>query len=79
MAHNRNHNQSSATTEWLTTDAVLDPPRVSDLIGVPVATLAQWRYLGKGPAYLRLGRHCRYRLQDVEAWLLAHRHGGDAA
>lgn len=36
---------------------------------IPEATLAQWRYLGKGPNFLKCGSHVRYRRSDVDAWL----------
>ena len=39
-------------------------------LGVPVKTLYQWRYNGVGPRAFRVGRHLRYRPEDVEAWLL---------
>jgi len=42
---------------------------VAELLGIPVATLANWRASGKGPPYLRVGRHVRYRAIDVEAWI----------
>lgn len=42
---------------------------VSTFLGVPVATLYQWRHLGTGPKAYRLGKHLRYRQGDVEAWL----------
>ncbi|MGJ7442206.1 helix-turn-helix transcriptional regulator [Aquipuribacter sp. MA13-6] len=38
-------------------------------LGVPVATLYQWRRLGTGPPAYRLGKHLRYRRLEVEAWL----------
>lgn len=46
----------------------LSPAELADRWGVPVATLAQWRYVGKGPAYLKLGGAVRYRLEDVESY-----------
>ncbi len=46
-------------------DDLLTPGEVSKRYGVPEKTLADWRSRGIGPAYLRLGRHCRYRLEDV--------------
>ena len=49
-------------------DQLLTPPDVSTYLGVPLGTLANWRYLGRGPAYLRVGRHVRYRRSDVAAW-----------
>ncbi|MFI9537476.1 helix-turn-helix domain-containing protein [Nocardia fusca] len=33
--------------------------------GKPRQSLAQWRYLGKGPAYLRIGRKVLYPLESV--------------
>ncbi|MDP9329835.1 MAG: hypothetical protein M3P11_04235 [Actinomycetota bacterium] len=34
-----------------------------------MGTLEEWAYRRTGPKYLRLGRHARYRIRDVEAWL----------
>lgn len=31
-------------------------------------TLEQWRWLGKGPKFLKIGARVLYREQDVEAW-----------
>ncbi|MFC7478427.1 helix-turn-helix transcriptional regulator [Dankookia sp. GCM10030260] len=39
-------------------------------------TLERWRWLGKGPAYLKLGGRVAYRLEDVEAHETAQRRGG---
>ena len=49
--------------------ALATPPDVAEYLQKPVATLAQWRYLGKGPRYTVLGRTVRYSWDDVEAWL----------
>lgn len=45
---------------------------VAEYMGVPLQTLAQWRYLHRGPAYVKVGRHVRYVWADVEAFLEAH-------
>ena len=31
-------------------------------------TLERWRYLKRGPAYLKVGHHVVYRIEDVEAY-----------
>ncbi len=31
-------------------------------------TLEQWRWLGKGPKFLKIGARVLYREDDVEAW-----------
>ncbi len=38
-------------------------------LGVPVKTLYQWKYRGTGPNVHKVGRHLRYRWQEVDAWL----------
>jgi len=38
-------------------------------LGVPVATLHQWRHKGTGPRASKVGRWLRYRWTDVEKWL----------
>ena len=59
---------------------LLTPAEVSEALGIPVQTLAQWRWRNIGPAYHSVGRHVRYQLADIDAWLEANRHqGGDAA
>lgn len=30
------------------------------------ATLRQWRWIGKGPVYLKIGSRVLYRLEDIE-------------
>lgn len=40
---------------------------------IPPGTLRQWRHLGRGPAYVRLGRHVRYRPEDLDAFIQANR------
>ncbi|WP_366465307.1 helix-turn-helix domain-containing protein [uncultured Collinsella sp.] len=43
------------------------------MLGISAKTLANWRCLGKGPAYIRLGNSSRaqilYRYDDLDAWL----------
>lgn len=45
-----------------------DQQDLAERWGIPVRTLAAWRYQGKGPAYLKIGGAVRYRLEDVEAY-----------
>jgi hypothetical protein len=35
---------------------LIDTETLSKEIGIPVGTIAQWRYLGKGPDFIRVGR-----------------------
>ena len=58
---------------------LLDSRTLADRLSVPERTLDQWAYLRKGPAYIRIGKHRRYRVEDVEAWLDRHTHTTEAA
>jgi excisionase family DNA binding protein len=42
---------------------------VAELLRVPEATLRYWRHCKTGPNSYKIGRHVRYRQQDVHAWL----------
>lgn len=52
-------------------DRLLSPDEVALFLSVPVKTLYQWRYKGVGPRGLRVGKHLRYRQDEIEAWLEA--------
>jgi excisionase family DNA binding protein len=58
---------------------LLTPEDVAELLGISERTLEFWRYQGRGPAFLRVGKRVRYRPTDVEAFLAANREGGDAS
>lgn len=40
---------------------------------IPAGTMRQWRFHRKGPAFVRVGRHVRYRRADLDAFLTAGR------
>ena len=42
---------------------------VADYLQVPVQTLYSWRAQGYGPPARRMGKHLRYRPEDVTSWL----------
>ena len=46
----------------------LSPQDLAARVGVPVATVYNWRTTGYGPRGFRVGKYLRYRLADVEAW-----------
>ena len=45
------------------------PQDLADYLVVPVNTVYQWNHKGSGPRPISVGRHVRYRQEDVEAWL----------
>lgn len=55
------------------TDRLLTPADVGEILAMTSGALAQLRYLGTGPKYVKLsGRSVRYREQDIEEWVEAH-------
>ncbi len=54
-------------------ERLLSPDDLAAYLSVPLKTIYRWRYRGEGPASYRVGRHVRYKLEDVEAWLRARR------
>jgi excisionase family DNA binding protein len=57
--------------------SVLDPlvtiTGLAEYLGVPVKTIYEWRQAGRGPVGVRIGRHLKFRLSDVQAWIEAQR------
>ena len=45
------------------------PVQVAEVLHTTASGLAQMRYRGDGPRFVRLGRRVLYRWTDVEQWL----------
>jgi excisionase family DNA binding protein len=56
-----------------TREPLLTATEVAAMLGIPTSTLANWRYQGLGPRYLRIGRHVRYLVEDVDDWIRTQR------
>lgn len=54
---------------FATLPVLLTSGQVSLYLDVPTTTLSNWRYQGRGPAFVRLGGHVRYRASDVTDWI----------
>jgi len=52
----------------------LTPDELSDLLGLSVKTLANWRLDGRGPEFERFGNRIRYFKDAVQVWREKHRH-----
>jgi excisionase family DNA binding protein len=47
---------------------MVTPTELATELGIPVKTLAEWRSRGLGPAYVKVGRHVRYRREAIDDW-----------
>lgn len=53
----------------MTDDRLWSAKDLADYLGVPTSTLNFWRFKGRGPRFVHVGRHVRYRADEVDAWL----------
>ena len=54
-------------------DQLGTPPEVAEHLQTDERTLANWRSLGIGPPYMKVGGKVRYDWADIRAWLVARR------
>lgn len=45
------------------------PTTAAEMLGLSRGTLANWRTEGRGPRYIKSGKHILYRVSNLEAWL----------
>jgi hypothetical protein len=50
-------------------DELVHPTTVASELHVRPQTLVSWRSLGRGPAFVKVGRAVFYRRRDVAEWL----------
>lgn len=51
------------------TSELMSSAELAQHLGKSPAALANWRYLGLGPRFVKVGKAVRYRVSDVESWL----------
>jgi predicted DNA-binding transcriptional regulator AlpA len=49
--------------------ALLNEREAALLLGLSPRTLERYRVTGFGPSFVKAGRRCLYRPQDVDAWI----------
>jgi excisionase family DNA binding protein len=49
--------------------ALMTTKDLAEHLGVPINTIYQWRVRGFGPRAARIGRHLRWRADDVDRWV----------
>lgn len=59
------------------TRRLLRSSEAAQYLGVAEQTLANWRYLGKGPRFFRVGQLVKYDERDLDGWLDERAVAGD--
>jgi excisionase family DNA binding protein len=54
-------------------EPLLSVAELAGYLGVPVPTVYDWRANGKGPVGHRIGKHVKFAVSDVRAWVEAQR------
>jgi predicted DNA-binding transcriptional regulator AlpA len=49
--------------------STLTPREAAEAVGLSPETLKVYRYRGTGPKFLKVGKHVRYRIADLQGWL----------
>ena len=54
-------------------EPLINEKQLSTLTGIPAKTWQHFRYVGKGPPFVKIGRSVRYRPSEVESWLATNK------
>jgi excisionase family DNA binding protein len=68
MTVDRRNDNGTGRTNAVAAHRHLTPVDLAEREDVSLDTVYRWNRVGTGPRYMRIGRHVRYRLDDVEAW-----------
>lgn len=48
---------------------LLTPEQTAERLGIAPRTMANWRVVGAGPPFVRVGSRVRYTIADLETWV----------
>jgi excisionase family DNA binding protein len=60
------------TDEW-GLEPLMDVHELEAYLGIPISTVYDWRVHGKGPTAYRFGKHLKFAVSDVRAWIAQQR------
>jgi excisionase family DNA binding protein len=69
--HNENPT-SPAIDDW-GLEPLMDVHELAAYLGIPISTVYDWRVHGKGPTAYRFGKHLKFAISDVRAWIAEQR------
>jgi excisionase family DNA binding protein len=56
----------------ITANSLLTIAELASLLKVPKSTIYGWRHQRRTPLAIKVGRHVRFRLSDVQDWLASN-------
>jgi excisionase family DNA binding protein len=72
MSIHDNNPTSTPTDEW-GLEPLMDVAELASYLGIPLSTVYDWRVHGKGPTAYRFGKHLKFAVSDVRAWIAQQR------
>ena len=72
MSIHGEHPTSPPADEW-GLEPLMDVHDLAAYLGIPISTVYDWRVHGKGPAAYRFGKHLKFAISDVRAWIAQQR------
>jgi excisionase family DNA binding protein len=72
MSIHREPPTSPLNDEW-GLEPLMDVHELASYLGIPISTVYDWRVHGKGPAAYRFGKHLKFAVSDVRAWIAQQR------
>ena len=73
MSNTQSQNDTLAPGIRAAVDRLMTTIEASEYLQLPEAQMRQWRHLGRGPAFSRIGRAVRYRRSDLDSFVAAGR------
>ncbi len=58
-------------------EPLLNERDVARITGMSLGSVRRWRLLRRGPKFIKLNSACRYKREDVSAWLESRPSGGE--
>ena len=54
----------------LTPECIVNTESAAHFLNLSAVTLSKWRVTGGGPRFLKFGRSIKYRVADLQEWML---------
>jgi excisionase family DNA binding protein len=68
-----NENPTFPPTDDWGLEPLMDVAELTAYLGIPISTVYDWRVHGKGPSAYRFGKHLKFAISDVRAWIAQQR------
>ena len=64
---------SSPSTDAWGLEPLMDIDELASDLGIPISTVYDWRVHAKGATAYRFGKHLKFAISDVRAWIAEQR------